>query len=723
LDECILHLCRSLGRAGEDSRYLLPVAGGSLVKRMSTLPPESPNEGPLLAEASLLLADYLDGGCSEADFSRLVARVGGMVYGSALRRTGDAQLAEEVMQNVFAILARKAEALRRHPSLAAWIFQTTRYEAAKAMRTEKRRRKKLEALAEDLACDPGRHGNSSTVEEAAWQEALPALYESLDRLPDRDRLLVLERFFDGKKFSEIAARSGRTEAACKMGMKRTLEKLSQLLTSRGVTLSGTALASALTAEFARSAPHHVMALITPKAIAASGGLTAATLITNSIQTMSTLKSVTLAGAAVLAVAAGPFIFQSSEASRLRDELAALTDQHNGMHNRLVLAQDAANIQSPTSPPDTQARTISDLLEAAQKPVDIDALIKSIMEVMVSRDTVGMIRVFLPVANLDKEEYERLMEELRNHSGNEQLKQMATQMLGSFAPAQSRKESLERMMALELPPHAYSNLLFQWAKDDPEAALSWYLENREDGALIGKAVQNTPEMVLLGELARGMAAKDPARAVALFERFNDEESRNHMIHGLADGLATSMRKSGDVTSFERFIGMVGEGSERTQAVTIAVNSLTEDRNLEQRQAFIEKYLNDADARREAVVNMLSNERELPLAQRAEWLQAHVTRDQFATSVGDLVQRMLWEGQGGVDDWLSAQPAGEARDAGYRALAVSLTNRESFEKALAATQRIEGPAQRANANAYLARQWMRRDPAAAQAALPAELMRRQ
>ena len=59
----------------------------------------------------------------------LVSNLGDLVYSSALRRTQNSQLAEEIAQNVFAILARKADSLRRHPSLTAWIFETTRLEA------------------------------------------------------------------------------------------------------------------------------------------------------------------------------------------------------------------------------------------------------------------------------------------------------------------------------------------------------------------------------------------------------------------------------------------------------------------------------------------------------------------------------------------------------------------------------------------------------------------
>ena len=52
-----------------------------------------------------LLREYLDGG-SERAFQSLAQRHVGLVYSTALRRLGDAGLAEEVTQNVFVALAR-----------------------------------------------------------------------------------------------------------------------------------------------------------------------------------------------------------------------------------------------------------------------------------------------------------------------------------------------------------------------------------------------------------------------------------------------------------------------------------------------------------------------------------------------------------------------------------------------------------------------------------------
>src|SRR5579883_1752835 len=78
---------------------------------------------------------------SEEAFAELVRRHLGWVYRVSLRRTGGrADLAQEVAQNVFTVLARKAEALSSRDVLAGWLYTTARYAARQILRTEGRRK-------------------------------------------------------------------------------------------------------------------------------------------------------------------------------------------------------------------------------------------------------------------------------------------------------------------------------------------------------------------------------------------------------------------------------------------------------------------------------------------------------------------------------------------------------------------------------------------------------
>jgi len=82
----------------------------------------------------------------EAAFGHLVQRHLGLVFGTAFRLLGERTSAEEVAQNVFITLARKAASIRPDGGLAGWLHRAAVLEAQLRQRTDLRRRNR-----EDLA--------------------------------------------------------------------------------------------------------------------------------------------------------------------------------------------------------------------------------------------------------------------------------------------------------------------------------------------------------------------------------------------------------------------------------------------------------------------------------------------------------------------------------------------------------------------------------------------
>src|SRR5271155_543511 len=146
---------------------------------------------------------------SETAFTSLVQRHIHFVYSCALRQVRNAQLAEEVTQAVFIILARKAGSLRQGMILAGWLFNTARFVAAAELRAIARRHKH-----EQEAGMESTHGE--TTPDASWEQIAPFLDEGLAQLNEKDRQAVLLRFFERKTFLEVGARLGANEDAARM---------------------------------------------------------------------------------------------------------------------------------------------------------------------------------------------------------------------------------------------------------------------------------------------------------------------------------------------------------------------------------------------------------------------------------------------------------------------------------------------------------------------------
>jgi RNA polymerase sigma factor (sigma-70 family) len=244
-----------------------------------------------------LLREYSERG-SEGAFTTLVSRHLAMVYHAALRQTRQPELAEEVVQTVFTLLARKAGRISARTTLSGWLFNSTRFVSTRAVRDEFRRhRREKEAALMNLNSSP-----PETSEQA--ERVLPLLDGVLARLSNTDREALLMRYFEGKPFLQVAAAMGSTEEATRKRVQRALDKLRGMLGAHGAVLGSATVALVLQATASQAAPAGLSAAgVSSAALAGAMGATTLSVLTQTTLEIMKWTQIKIAAAAIAAVLA------------------------------------------------------------------------------------------------------------------------------------------------------------------------------------------------------------------------------------------------------------------------------------------------------------------------------------------------------------------------------------------------------------------------------------
>ncbi len=246
---------------------------------------------------------------SESAFATLVSRHTNLVYSAALRRVGNPQLAEEVTQAVFLILARKAHTLNDKTILPSWLYRTAGYVSGHAFKSELRRvQRESEAFMQSL---------SPQTESEVWSQIKPLLEEAVLRLGQADRDALVLRYFEGRDMKEVGALLGASEAAAKMRVNRALEKLRKYFSQRGVTATTALIAAAISTNSVSAAPAILAKTATVAALAkgAAASTTTLTLAKGALKVIAwaNAKTAVITGAAVLlAVGGGTALYETRQ---------------------------------------------------------------------------------------------------------------------------------------------------------------------------------------------------------------------------------------------------------------------------------------------------------------------------------------------------------------------------------------------------------------------------
>ena len=174
-----------------------PSAGTAVVQAASRPPPS--------AQGDIALVQAMAGGDSDVALTRFYERFAGTIMALLLRMLGSRAEAEELLQEVFMELWRRAG--QYDPARAAvstWVVTITRSRALDALRARQRRGGDLHQPAEDtLMTAPAETRPDSLIASSLRNEAV---HRALAGISEEQREVLELSYFDGLSHREIAGK-------------------------------------------------------------------------------------------------------------------------------------------------------------------------------------------------------------------------------------------------------------------------------------------------------------------------------------------------------------------------------------------------------------------------------------------------------------------------------------------------------------------------------------
>ena len=175
----------------------------------------------------------------QSAFADVVRRHLDLVFATALRKVEDSGAAQEVAQNVFTALARKAWRFAPDDSLAAWLHKAALLESKSWLRGELGRRRR-----EQTAAELGTTMNTPE-NQPAFHAVVSLLDEALLSLREKDRTALLLRFYESQSLREVGATFGVSEDTAQKRVQSSLEKLAEFFKRRGFKTAAAATVAVL----------------------------------------------------------------------------------------------------------------------------------------------------------------------------------------------------------------------------------------------------------------------------------------------------------------------------------------------------------------------------------------------------------------------------------------------------------------------------------------------
>lgn len=174
-----------------------------------------PDEDELLARAR---------SGDEGALTELVRHHEGVVFRFLLARTRDEDAAADLSQETFLKAFRSLDSFRGDSTFRTWLLAIAKNEVRGRHRTEMRRgEQELDETVQLVDPTEGPEDRAVRATEVA------RVREALERLPEKQRLSVSLRLFDGLSFREVADATESTEGAARVNYFHGVRRLREWL--------------------------------------------------------------------------------------------------------------------------------------------------------------------------------------------------------------------------------------------------------------------------------------------------------------------------------------------------------------------------------------------------------------------------------------------------------------------------------------------------------------
>jgi len=256
---------------------------------------------------------------SQSAFRDLVRRHIDLVFATALRKVGDAGGAEEISQNVFGVLAKKAWRFAPDDSLPAWLHKTALLESQAWQRGEMRRRQR-----EQTAAELGTTMKTPDA-EPAFRALVPLLDEALLSLREKDREALLLRYYESDSLKDVGAALGVSDDTAQKRVQTALEKLSQFFQRRGFKTATVAVTMAALQHTAASASAATVSLVFNAAVqVAPPALVGLSAWLARVASLSKLQT----AAMCVAIAAAPVVWKWAQVHEAAQQIESFQTKSN-----------------------------------------------------------------------------------------------------------------------------------------------------------------------------------------------------------------------------------------------------------------------------------------------------------------------------------------------------------------------------------------------------------